>query len=204
MLFRCHPCRDGDAKKAINFHICQIIPIFAVLREIGDKEVPYLFFRIIQMEKTNILQTIAPTLEEIGCFLVEIDITRDNDITIAIEKETGDIDLEDCIKVNDVVVNAFDRDVEDYSLTVTSAGLDQPFKVLRQYLKAVGTSVDVRLKGGKKLTGTLVSADETGIALGYSQKEAVEGKKKKVLVEHEDRFTFEEINSVIPHIEFSK
>lgn len=175
-----------------------------MLREIGDKEVPYLFFRIIQMEKTNILQTIAPTLEEIGCFLVEIDITRDNDITIAIEKEAGDIDLEDCIKVNDVVVNAFDRDVEDYSLTVTSAGLDQPFKVLRQYLKAVGTSVDVRLKGGKKLTGTLVSADETGIALGYSQKEAVEGKKKKVLVEHEDRFTFEEINSVIPHIEFSK
>lgn len=175
-----------------------------MLREIGDKEVPYLFFRIIQMEKTNILQTIAPTLEEIGCFLVEIDITRDNDITIAIEKETGDIDLEDCIKVNDVVVNAFDRDVEDYSLTVTSAGLDQPFKVLRQYLKAVGTSVDVRLKGGKKLTGTLVSADETGIALGYSQKEAVEGKKKKVLVEHEDRFSFEEINSVIPHIEFSK
>lgn len=165
---------------------------------------PIFFYRKTQMEKTSILQTIAPTLEEIGCFLVGIDVTSDNDITIAIEKEVGDIDLEDCIKVNDVVVNAYDRDVEDYSLTVTSAGLDQPFKVLKQYLKAVDTSVDVRLKGGRKITGTLLSADETGIALGYSQKEAVEGKKKKVLVEHEDRFSFEEINTVIPHIEFSK
>jgi hypothetical protein len=41
--------------------------------------------------------------------------------------------------INDAFVAIFDRDVEDYSLTVTSAGLDQPFSVLKQYLKAIGT-----------------------------------------------------------------
>ena len=104
--------------------------------------------------------------------------------------------------VNDAFLAAFDKDAEDYSLTVTSAGLDQPFKVLRQYEKALGSLVEVRLKGGRKLTGVLTKASEEGISLRYSQKEAVEGSKKKVTVEHEDDMPFAEINSVVPHIVF--
>ena len=92
--------------------------------------------------------------------------------------------------------------MEDYSLTVSSAGLDQPFKVLKQFIKAVGTKVEVSLKGGRKMVAELVEADEEGVSLKYSVKEAVEGKKKKELVEHLDRFTMEQINSVRPYIEF--
>lgn len=156
------------------------------------------------MDKEKALQTIAPVLSESGCFLVEMVITKDNDITISIEKEHGDVDLEDCIRVNDVFVGAFDRDVEDYSLTVTSAGLDHPFKVMGQYLKAIGSAVDVRFKGGLKLTGILTSADSEGITLRYSRKEKDETGRKKVTVEHEDVFPFAGINSVMPHIVFSK
>ena len=85
---------------------------------------------------------------------------------------------------------------------MTSAGLDQPFKVLKQYQKAVGTKVEVQLKGGKKMIATLNAADEESITLNYSVKEAVEGKKKKELVEHNDRFTMDQVNSVRPYIEF--
>ena len=42
----------------------------------------------------------------------------------------------------------------------------------------------------------------TGTVLKYSVKEAVEGKKKKELVEHVDRFTMDQVNSVRPFIEF--
>ena len=92
--------------------------------------------------------------------------------------------------------------MEDYSLTVSSAGLDQPFKVLRQYLKAIGTKVEVSFKGGKKMVALLEAADEESITLKYSVKEAVEGKKKKELVEHVDRFTMDQVNTVKPFIEF--
>ena len=92
--------------------------------------------------------------------------------------------------------------MEDYSLTVSSAGLDQPFKVQRQFEKAVGSKVEVALKGGKKMVATLVAADQDSITLKYSVKEAVEGKKKKELVEHEDRFTMDQVNSVRPYITF--
>ena len=156
------------------------------------------------MEKELIEKTIRAAVEQRGCFLVDITLSKDNDVVISIEKEVGDVDLDDCVAVNDAFLAAFDKDVEDYSLTVSSAGLDQPFKVAGQYRKAVGSPVVALLKGGAKLTGVLTAADDEGICLRYSRKETVEGKKKKVTVEHEDRFLFSEINSVKPHVEFKK
>ena len=106
-------------------------------------------------------------------------------------------------KVGSDTREEFDRETEDYSLTVTSAGLDQPFKVLKQFVKAVGKKVEVQLKGGKKMVAVLEAADEESITLKYSQKEAVEGKKKKEIVEHVDRFTMDQVNSVRPFVEFN-
>lgn len=156
------------------------------------------------MEKEQILKAMAPVAGQRGCFIVDLTLSNDNDIVLTLEKESGDMDLEDCVYVNDAFLKLFDKDVEDYSLTVTSAGLDQPFKVPGQFTRAIGSPVEARLKGGRKLTGVLTAADEEGICLRYLQKETVEGKKKKVSVEHEDRFSFEEVNSVVPHIVFSK
>ncbi len=154
------------------------------------------------MEKEKILKPIGPAVEERGCFIVDLTVSKDNDIVLTIEKDAGTVDLADCEGVSDVFTAAFDRDEEDYSLTVSSAGLDQPFKTLRQYRKAIGSKVDVRLKGGAKLSAVLVDADDEGICLRFSRKEAVEGKKKKVMTEREERFAFADVNSVIPHIDF--
>ena len=143
------------------------------------------------MRKEQIISSIEEAVRARGCFIVDVSVSNDNDIVLTIEKEVGDMDLEDCVSVNDAFL-------------VTSAGLDQPFKVLKQYEKAVGSAVEARLKGGKKIIGVLTGVDEAGICLRYSQKETVEGKKKKELVEHEDRIGFAEINSVVPHIVFKK
>lgn len=154
------------------------------------------------MNVKDLIDAIEGEIVARGCFLVEANVGKDNDILITIESEAGTVCLEDCEKINDVVLNAFDRDVEDYSLTVSSAGLDQPFKVLKQYLKAVGSQVEVSLKGGKKMIAMLSSADEKGITLKYSARETVQGSKKKVTVEHEDTFTYEQVNAVRPYITF--
>ena len=138
-----------------------------------------------------------------GCFLVDVTVSKDNDIVVTIESENGKIELDDCVALSRYFESQFDREKEDYSLTMTSAGLDQPFKVLKQYLKAVGTKVEVQFKGGKKMVALLAAADEESVTLKYSVKEAVEGKKKKELVEHEDRFTMDQVNSVKPFIEFN-
>jgi ribosome maturation factor RimP len=154
------------------------------------------------MNKEQIIQAIEPAVAERGCFLVEVTISAENDIEVVIEKEEGIVDWEDCAAIDKVVHEAFDQDVEDYALTVSSAGLDRPFKVLRQYQKAIGSQVDVKFKGGKRIIATLTSADEDSIGLQYTALETVEGKKKKEKVEHNETFPLSEINSVTPYIDF--
>ena len=151
---------------------------------------------------SDITDAIGGEIVARGCFLVDISVSKDNDIVVTIESENGKIELDDCVSLSRFFETKFDREVEDYSLTVSSAGLDQPFKVLKQYHKAVGSKVEVSLKGGKKMVAVLEAADEESITLKYSAKEAVEGKKKKELVEHVDRFTMDQINGVKPYITF--
>ena len=154
------------------------------------------------MNVKDIIDAIDGEIVARGCFIVDVSVSKDNDIVLTIESENGKIELDDCVSLSRFFETKFDREVEDYSLTVSSAGLDQPFKVLRQYLKAIGTKVEVSFKGGKKMVALLEAADEESITLKYSVKEAVEGKKKKELVEHVDRFNMDQVNTVKPFIEF--
>ena len=154
------------------------------------------------MNVSVIVDAINDEIVARGCFIVDVSVSKDNDITLTVESENGTIELDDCVSISRYFETKFDREVEDYSLTVSSAGLDQPFKVYRQFLKAVGTKVEVSLKGGKKMVAVLEAADEESITLKYSAKEAVEGKKKKEIVEHVDRFTMDQVNAVKPFIEF--
>ena len=154
------------------------------------------------MNVTEIIDAIGNEIVARGCYLVEVTVSKENDVEVGIESEEGIVDLEDCVAISRYFETVFDREKEDYSLTVTSAGLDQPFKVLKQFEKAVGSKVEVSLKGGRKMVALLSAADKDSITLTYSVKEAVEGKKKKELVEHTDRFEMDQVNAVRPYITF--
>ena len=146
--------------------------------------------------------TIANYLNDNGLFLVDIEISKENDITIAIESRESDVKIDNCIDIDRLVADAFDRDVEDYSLTVTSAGLDQPFKVLDQYIKFIGSEVEVVVKGGGKMKGVLTSANEAGFEVTVSKMVKVEGSKKKVQQDTVTAYTYEGIKSCKPVIKF--
>ena len=170
----------------------------------GARRPPYfMHFRKQMMKISDIIDAIGGEIVARGCFIVDISVSKDNDIVLTIESENGKIELDDCVSLSRFFETKFDREVEDYSLTVSSAGLDQPFKVFKQYQKALGSKVEVSLKGGRKMVAVLEAADEESIMLKYSAKEAVEGKKKKEIVEHVDRFTMDQVNAVRPFIEFN-
>ena len=154
------------------------------------------------MNKEQIIKAVETAVAERGCFLVEVSVSAANDIEIVMEKESGDVDWEDCAAIDRVMHETFNQDEEDYALTVSSAGLDRPFKVLRQFQKAIGSKVDVKFKGGKRLVAELTAATEDSVTLRYTALEAVEGQKKKQKVEHQDVCPLSDINSVTPYIEF--
>ena len=154
------------------------------------------------MKKEEIIKAVEAAVSERGCFIVDVTVSAANDVEIVLEKEEGIVDWNDCAAIDAVVHAAFDQDAEDYALTVSSAGLDRPFKVYRQFLKAVGSKVDVKFKGGRRLVATLTAATEESVTLQYTALEAVEGKKKKEKVEHEEVCPLADINSVTPYIDF--
>ena len=154
------------------------------------------------MKKEEIIEAIETAVQERGCFIVEVTVNAFNDVEIVLEKEEGTVDWDDCAAIDRIVHEAFDQDAEDYSLTVSSAGLDRPLKVYRQFVKAIGSKVDVKFKGGRRLIATLTAADEQTVTLQYTALEAVEGRKKKEKVDHEEVCSLADINSVTPYIDF--
>lgn len=147
-------------------------------------------------------ETIINYLNDNGLFLVDIEVSQDNDITITIERHEGSVKVDDCIAIDRIVGAAFNRDHEDYSLTVTSAGLDQPFKVLDQYKKFCGSEVEVVLKKGGKVKGILSGYDDGGFELTTSKMVKKEGFKKKVQEDTVTPYRFEEVKSCKPVIKF--
>lgn len=147
-------------------------------------------------------ETIINYLNDNGLFLVDIEVSQDNDITITIERHEGSVKVDDCIAIDRIVGAAFNRDDEDYSLTVTSAGLDQPFKVLDQYKKFCGSEVEVVLKKGGKVKGILSGYDDEGFELTTSKMVKKEGFKKKVQEDTVTPYRFEEVKSCKPVIKF--
>ena len=119
----------------------------------------------MELNRTNATGVLQDMLNERGLFLVDLEISRDNDVTVTVESCEGVVTLDDCEALNRLFTETFDQDEEDYSLTVTSAGLDSAFKVSRQYEKAKGSKVEMWLKGGKKVIGVLDAHSEEGTSV---------------------------------------
>lgn len=140
-------------------------------------------------------------LEGSDMYVVECKISPMGEIELLIDSDTA-VKLEDCAALNRAIEAEFDREVEDFSLMVASAGIGSELKLLRQYNKIIGSSVEVLLKDGIKLLAKLNSADEAGIAISYEEKQLVEGKKRKVTVEVTKDYKWEEIKYVKEYLDF--
>jgi ribosome maturation factor RimP len=97
-------------------------------------------------------------------FIVEVKVSGGNRISIALDRPTK-LNVGDCAEVSRFVEAGLNRDVEDFEITVSSPGLEQPLRVLNQFLKHQGRNVRVVLKDGRLLRGKMNSANEEGITL---------------------------------------
>ncbi len=132
----------------------------------------------------------------VGCTCTpanEVELTLDSDTSVAIDA---------CVALSRTVEEAFDRDEEDFSLTVASAGIGSELRCLRQYRKLIGKSVEVLLSDGVKVLAVLDEADEEGITLSYEEKQAVEGRKRKQTVRVTRRYGFDGIKYTKEWLDF--
>lgn len=133
------------------------------------------------------------------CFLVEVKIKPTNNVKVFLDADTG-ISIAKCITYNRALYKLIEEKglfpEGDFSLEVSSPGLDEPLKLRRQYQKNVGRSVETVLADGAKLTGKLLSVTDNSIVLEESK-----GKnKKKEIIEH--TIFFDNIKTTKVQIQF--
>lgn len=128
-----------------------------------------------------------------GLFVVELSISSSNVINVELDKHQGGVSVEDCMSVSRNIEHNLDREVQDFELHVSSAGLDRPLRVLPQFIKNIGRTVKVVRLDGVKMEGVLAGADEKRLLLETTSKVQVEGKKKKEVVVEQVELPFSSI-----------
>ena len=152
------------------------------------------------INKKKITQLIEDNLTD-DQFIVEIEVTLTTQILVTLDGEHG-ITIDHCVQISRLVEGSLDREEDDFELQVSSAGLGQPFKIYRQFVKNTGTEVEVVLTDGEKLNGILKSVDNEGFELELLKRETLEGHKKKQLIASVRRFAFDEAKTVKNIIKF--
>jgi len=150
----------------------------------------------IQAIETLIEQLLSETEDT---FLVSVRIKPTNNIKVFLDADSG-LSIDRCVKIN----RALYRIIEEkgwypdgnFSLEVSSPGIDEPLKMIRQYQKNMGRKVEVVLNDGTKLEGKLLEANENLIQLEYTQ-----GKNKKAVTEIKE-FPFDQIKQTTVLIAF--
>lgn len=150
---------------------------------------------------TKIIEIANAELSGTDRFVVDCTCSPSNEIELLIDGDSS-VSIEACAELSRAIDAEFDRDTEDFSLTVASAGIGMELKCLRQYRKLVGRPIEVLLKNGIKFLATLDSVDEEGITLSYEEKQVVEGKKRKQTVGVSRRYPFAEIKYTKEHLDF--
>lgn len=153
------------------------------------------------IDVNKIVEIVSEKLDGSKCFLVDVQVSKSNEINVEIDSDEA-IDIDFCVELSRFVESKLDRDVEDYELTVGSAGITSPFKVKRQYDKNVGNKVEVLACDGRKHRGILVSVDEESFKIDETVKERREGDKRKKEYVVTTEFRYDEVKYTFCLIEF--
>lgn len=153
------------------------------------------------IDTKKIVEAAERKMQQTDLFVVECTCSPANEIELVVDSDTS-VNIDVCVALSRAVEAEFDREAEDFSLTVMSAGIGSELRCLRQYRKLIGRPVEVLLADGIKILATLDAADEQGIVLSYDRKESVEGKKRKQLVHVTESYPFERIKYTKEWLDF--
>jgi len=112
----------------------------------------------------HITDLVNEKIADTGLFIGEIKVKAGNAIYVFLDGNKG-VTIEQCATISRHIEHHLDRTKEDFELHVSSYGIGQPLKFIRQYKNAIGKKLSVVTKDGMKYSGKLLEVDETTIVL---------------------------------------
>lgn len=134
-------------------------------------------------------------------FLIELKIDDSNKISIILDGDNG-VNLQDCIAINRTVEANLDREEQDFSLEVASAGISRPLQMPRQYVKNIGRKLVVKTNTGEAIEAEITAANEEQITLEWTAREQKKIGKGKETVEKSLTLPYSEIKEATVIISF--
>ncbi|NNL16826.1 MAG: ribosome assembly cofactor RimP [Flavobacteriaceae bacterium] len=124
-------------------------------------------------------------------FLIDLFVLDDNQIKVVIDGDNN-ILVEDCMFISRAIEHNLNRDDQDFSLEVTSAGATSPLQLKRQYKKNIGRILNVRTSSNV-FEGKLMETDDEGISLTWKTRERKPVGKGKVTVQKQEKIAYNDI-----------
>lgn len=127
-------------------------------------------------------------------FLIGFDILDDNKIRIVIDGDNSVL-VEDCMYVSRSIEHNLDRDQQDFSLEVSSAGATSPLVHQRQYNKHIGRTLKLKTVDNKKYEAVLIATNDDAIVLEWKSREPKPIGKGKITVQKSVSIPFQDIEN---------
>jgi len=140
----------------------------------------------------KIRELIEEKIKDTDRFIISVKVSPAKKIEVLLDGITN-IAINDCIEISRFIESSLDREQEDFELMVSSAGIDQPFTVEKQYQKNIGRELNVLKKDGIKLKGVLVSYEPETSILIESEKIIKNEKNKKQTIKEQITIPLQEI-----------
>ena len=150
-------------------------------------------------EKVNLLLTEA-LVDKPSLFLIELTITDAFKVIITLDDDNGVV-LQDCIDISRAIDASLDREEQDYSMEVASAGVSSPLKKIRQYKKNIGRTLIVKTNT-ENIEAELVEANDDFVILSWKAREPKKIGKGKETVEKTLKIPYEDIKEAIVTVTF--
>jgi len=146
------------------------------------------------IDNNTISQLVKEKIDGTDLFLVEIKIDSFNGISVFVDSPKG-VSVVTCVEISRHIEHSLDREIEDFSLEVSSPGIGSPFKVIEQYQKVLNKTIEVLFIDGKKIQGTLLELNKDNFIVEYPVKEKPEGAKRPIWVDKKHTIGFNEVKS---------
>lgn len=103
--------------------------------------------------KQNVINLIEPIIKDNFMELVDVEMPNNGYLRIIIDKEGG-VSLDDCTLISKSVNTILNVSGYNFSLEVSSPGIDRPLKKIKDFEKYIGKKVKILTK--ESITGTNV------------------------------------------------
>ena len=149
-------------------------------------------FYTSHMDQNKVKQLVDDALSENETlFLIDLKFGAEGSIKVIVDGDSG-VPLSECIRISRGVEHNLDREIEDFSLEVTTPNITDPIIDRRQYNKNIERTLQVKTEDDR-FEGKLIEVTDEGITLFWKAREPKPIGKGKVTVEKQQTIPLSEI-----------